>query len=577
MTPPLLPVPVAICRLLLPDQTGSRGWLLALLAWLGTVCGTAAGAADHQLFEIQVIDRATRRGVPLVELLTTHDVQYVTDNAGRVALDEPERHGETVFFFVKSPGYTLPADGFGISGVRLKIVPGQSAVIEVDRQNPAERLYRITGLDLYRDSLRLGYQAPLQRPLGSGMVAGQDSVQVAAYRGRLHWFWGDTNRLSYPLGLFRTAGATSPLPNSALLPASQGINLDYFTDAQGFARAMVDVPNSEGVVWIDGVCTVPDSAGRERLVAHFSRRRGLAEALEQGLLLYNDERDMFEVLTVLDLHDTWRFIRDHPVRITEDGIDYLAFGNPFPVTRVPAALESVRNPEAYESWTCLPETAQSDAVQPDAAPSQSARADQAVRPQRDADGRVVWAWRRQPPTTQQDEFRWLTAGLLQPEECRFVPVAVPAGQVADAIARPAAPRGQPLSSAASGSQLRPVQLHSGTVFYNSWRQKWIMIAVATASLKDSPSFLGEVWYAEAASPQGPFRHAVKIATHPRQTFYNPCQHPFLDEADGRVIYFEGTYCNTFTDSPATPRYNYNQLMYRLDLGQAWLPQVFHEH
>jgi len=38
------------------------------------------------------------------------------------------------------------------------------------------------------------------------------------------------------------------------------------------------------------------------------------------------------------------------------------------------------------------------------------------------------------------------------------------------------------------------------------------------------------------------------------------------------VYFEGTYTNTFTRSPATPRYNYNQLMYRLDLSGEWLEE-----
>jgi hypothetical protein len=42
------------------------------------------------------------------------------------------------------------------------------------------------------------------------------------------------------------------------------------------------------------------------------------------------------------------------------------------------------------------------------------------------------------------------------------------------------------------------------------------------------------------------------------------RHPFFDQAGGRIIYFEGTYTDTFSGKPViTPRYNYNQLMYRL--------------
>ena len=63
----------------------------------------------------------------MVELITTDDVVYLTDSAGRVALHEPELSAETVFFKVKSAGYQASKDGFGIEGVRLvlgRIVPG---------------------------------------------------------------------------------------------------------------------------------------------------------------------------------------------------------------------------------------------------------------------------------------------------------------------------------------------------------------------------------------------------------------------------------------------------------------------
>ena len=67
------------------------------------------------------------------------------------------------------------------------------------------------------------------------------------------------------------------------------------------------------------------------------------------------------------------------------------------------------------------------------------------------------------------------------------------------------------------------------------------------------------------------REAVKVATHDRQTFYNVCHHAFLDRAGGRLVHFEGTYTNDFSGNPdRTPRYNYNQVLYRLDLGDPAL-------
>lgn len=85
------------------------------------------------------------------------------------------------------------------------------------------------------------------------------------------------------------------------------------------------------------------------------------------------------------------------------------------------------------------------------------------------------------------------------------------------------------------------------------------------------SYLGEVWYAEAAHPTGPFTNAVKIVTHDRQTFYNVCHHSFLDRDGGRTIHFEGTYTNEFSGNPVkTARYDYNQILYRLDLDSEAL-------
>jgi hypothetical protein len=83
------------------------------------------------------------------------------------------------------------------------------------------------------------------------------------------------------------------------------------------------------------------------------------------------------------------------------------------------------------------------------------------------------------------------------------------------------------------------------------------------------SFLGEIDYAEADAPTGPFRHVVKVVDHPHYSFYNPVHHAFLDK--GSSIYFEGTYTAEFSGNPdKTPLYNYNQLLYKLDLSDPRL-------
>jgi hypothetical protein len=195
-----------------------------------------------------VVDDRTRRGVPLVELKTTNAVRYYTDSNGIAAIDEPALAGRNVFFEVQSHGCEAKADGFGIRGVVLKVEPGKTAQVKVHRLNIAERLYRVTGEGIYRDSMLVGRSVPIRQPVLNARVMGQDSVQNVVYNGRLFWMWGDTSRPEYPLGNFHMSGATSALPGKGGLDPSRGVDLEYFTDKDGFARGMAPIPG-DGPTW----------------------------------------------------------------------------------------------------------------------------------------------------------------------------------------------------------------------------------------------------------------------------------------------------------------------------------------
>jgi len=123
-----------------------------------------------------------------------------------------------------------------------------------------------------------------------------------------------------------------------------------------------------------------------------------------------------------------------------------------------------------------------------------------------------------------------------------------------------------LHDAATG---KPLRIGGSSIAWNDYRKKWTTIAIETGG---SSSFLGEVWYAQADQPEGPWSGAVKIVTHDRYSFYNPTQQPFFAQAGGRFIYFQGTYAATFSrdEKDATPRYDYNQIMYRLDVDDPRL-------
>ena len=333
------------------------GYSGAMRAWLVVMClcltGTIVSASPGGYFCVEVLDAATGRGVPLVELRTTNDIRYVTDSAGRIAFNEPGLMGRDVYFHITSDGYEYPADGFGYHGLAVHTTPGGSVQIKINRLNIAERLYRVTGEGIYRDSVLLGRAAPIAEPGLNGGVMGQDSVLNAIYRGRLYWFWGDTGRASYPLGHFRTSGATSQPPDQGGLDPAVGVDLTYFVDDKGFSRPMAPFPEAKsGMVWLDGLIVLPDDQGHERMIAHASRMLSLGERAEHSLVVYNDGAEAFELLRVLDdaqeLHPV-----GHPFEATMHGERYLYFPRPYPLCRVQARWQAVLDPSAYESFTCL--------------------------------------------------------------------------------------------------------------------------------------------------------------------------------------------------------------------------------
>lgn len=499
--------------------------LLAIVVAL-LVCAASARSAPKP-FAIRVIDSATGRGVPLVGLTTVNNITYVTDSAGRVAFDEPGLLGQRVFFFVKTPGYRCARDGFGYEGVALDTRPGGSATIRIERTNLAERLYRITGAGIYRDTVLLGGKPPISHPLLNAGVVGQDSAQAVVFGGRVLWFWGDTNLAGYPLGVFQSTGATSALPDKGGLPPDVGIDLRYFVGPDGRARG---VCQREGAnpIWIDGLTTVRDQTGAERVVAHYSRMKDLGTVLEHGLIEWDAASERFLKRAVFSLADQVRCPRGQATRY-RDGDEYVLFATPFALVRARPTLAALQDQGSYEAFTCL-------------APG-SRYAGSASRVERDRDGRLVYAWKRgTDPIGQAQERELIAAGLIKPSEARYH-----------------------ITDAATG---QPIELHNGSLNWNAYRRKWILIAVQAGG---KSSYLGEVWYAEADAPTGPWSAAVHIVTHDRYSFYNPVHHPFLDQAGGRFIYFEGTYANTFSGNPfQTPRYDYNQVLYRLDLANPAL-------
>jgi hypothetical protein len=104
--------------------------------------------------------------------------------------------------------------------------------------------------------------------------------------------------------------------------------------------------------------------------------------------------------------------------------------------------------------------------------------------------------------------------------------------------------------------------------WNPFRKRWVTVFMQAYG---KPSGFGELWYAEADSPTGPWGKAVKVLSHENYTFYNPRLHPEFTSPSSPILLFEGTYTAEFANHASpTPRYNYNQVLYRLDLDDPML-------
>lgn len=426
---------------------------------------------------VNVVDKDNRWPVPLVELRTTGEQRFVSDNAGVIALDSPDLMGRDTWFTVVGHGYEVPKDGFGFRGVKLTPQPGKTLTVEVTRTNVAKRVGRLTGGGLFAEAQKCGDA----KDWTDGPVVGCDSVQTAVLGGQRFWFWGDTTLPRYPLGIFNMLGATTPLQPFDRFEPPLRPAFDYLTANDREVRGVAPVPG-KGPTWVFGVTTVPDGRGEPKLVGSYTKIENHLDVYEAGLVVWQDRmREFYKLKAVWTKADGGKPPRlpdGNAVSWTDPaGRPWLLFGNPLPHLKCPATFDGWQDPKQWETLT------------PD--------------PLKDADGKAV----------------------------------VP---------------------------------HTGGIAFHAWRKKWVTIF--TQKFGTSP--FGEIWYAEAASPLGPWGPAVKVLTHDNYTFYNPRPHADLTPAGSPVLLFEGTYTAEFAKSPpVTPRHNYNQILYRLDLDDPRLAKA----
>ena len=422
-------------------------------------------------FRITVVDEENGWPVPLVELRTVDHQRFVSDNAGVIAITNPDLMNREVWFLVKGHGYEVSQDGFGYRGVRLKPSPGGKSLIRVKRRWPGKRLGRLTGAGLLAESQKLG-DFPEWKESG---VVGCDSVLMGRHNKKLVWAWGDTMVAKYPLGLFHATSATTSLRPVQEWKPPILLHFDYLRDDKGGVRNVAQMPG-EGPTWLGGLVSLPAQGGNRKLVATYVKIRNHLTVYEAGLCVWNAGLGQFQQHKVL-----WNEGKNggkapvmpsgHPIQIEEKGRLYHLFGNPFPEVKIEAT---------FEAW--------------------------------------------------EDPTKW----------------------------QHLKPQGEVLTR--EGSKIK---VHRGSIAWNEYLKKWVAIFTR---MKGEKSLLGEIWFAWSDSPFGIWEDARLIVEHDNYTFYNPRIHPELVGEKSSFLLFEGTYTSEFANRPEpTPRYNYNQVLYRLDL------------
>lgn len=492
--------------------------------------GAEINPPDMTPYKIQVVDSKTGRGVPMILIENTNGARYYTDSAGYVSFYDPALMDQDVFFLISGPGYVYPRNSMGSVGERVTVRPGESVKFEVDRVSIAERLYRVTGQGIYRDSVALGQPVPIEKPILNTKVMKQDSAKVIEYKGKLYWFWGDTYSSSKAEGNLRVTGAVSELPGKGGLDPDLGVNLKYFAGSDGYVKEMA--PNlQDGSVHVELSSLMKTTKdGKECLLAGYVSYDKDNKEVSRGILMFNDQKEQFDLVVRFEEDEMMRYPQGNAFLCNENGKEYWVFCNPLPTIRVVNDYNSIINPDSYEVYTPIKQGAVYDKKVP-----------RKTELDLDDNGNLKWSWKKK------------TGLLTQEQEENLIRIRVI--KHSDAFYR--------FTDVDNGNA---VELYSAAIQWNEYRKSWIMIAQS----KKGTEPLGDIYYAEAKNPSGPWKNGKLIVSHDQWAFYNPIFHPYFSKDNGRIIYFEGNFDNDGRTSKPVSYYDNNQLMYKLDLSDPRL-------
>jgi hypothetical protein len=508
-------------------------------------------ASTNPYFGIRIVDRDTHEGVPLVQLRTSNYIVNYSDSQGYVAFFEPGMMDHDVWFSVLTDGYTFsddrtckpsithPCD----SGIILHTTPGKIITLTVERKQLAERVFRLTGQGIYRDSVLLNIPTPINES-SMEMVApiGQDTLMLTKYKGLNYWFFGDTVCAPSARQENCNGYGQHTIAATSIDQANQAPVLQYFTsniNGMQWPKPVTPVGDLNMNTWTAAPFVINAGTPQEAMYAFYLKPYSTSadpSPDKTGLVKWNESKQQFELLIEWPLNNGMEWLSNgHVVSAFApgEGVDgYVYFAGSFVLVRAPK--NKIAQLSAWESLTPL--LSGSDMNNPKIDPK-------------------GWGWKKGMPVFHQsDETTLIAKGIMPLSQARM--------QIVDSITK------------------KPVVVDSGVVHWNAFLKKYILVFGN-----------GQLYLAMSDSMTGPWNTAVVIAQHEdtHSSCYNSIQVSALSDATERNIYVACSYTSMWSNdapaagipnvwstclfgqnahqncAPVVPRYEYNNLVYRLDL------------
>jgi MYXO-CTERM domain-containing protein len=541
-------------------------------------------------FAIHVVDRAGAPA-PCVTLRTTDAQRFLTDADGWIAFDEPGLLGDEVWFHVESDHYDVPADFFGYEGVVLSPLAGGLATVTVDRRSAPGRCRAPAQLPAILDGFP---EVPFDlHVVDAATLRGIPLVRVVGPTGEL-WTDNAGHVAVRDPGLLDTE-VTFTFP--ALHGYREGAALTLTPTAGGSATVELARDNvSERLYRITG-----RGAWRDSVLLGLPTP--VSNPVANGRVMGQD------TILTLPWNGDWLWMwgdtnrPDYPLGLFDmagavarplvdpsEGIELDYFVDP--ATGFVRAMAPI--PGDGPTWLAAPVVVDDGGTPVTIAFygnfAQDLSANErglAILDERDVTFRKDRAFPdpRLAVTTNRpivrDGWVYLTDGMRFPATLagardlttwELRSPRLPDGTLdtwpdgatrwdwrTDVTLRQLDVPEDVLIEHATGEV---VHAHGDSVAWSAWRHRWVRVFTEVGGT----SWLGEMWYTEADTPYGPWGRAAKIASHTTYTAYNPMVHPELS-GDGRRLLWQVTYTGWLATDDLTPRYDYNQLMYRLDLDE----------